>query len=166
MKNKSIPVETIRSFFGEHQRRISFQAPVSISFQEKLKKEINLFSSTKEQVRKILQCLLESNFPHNNLDEALNQIEAILDNKIGQTVKECEDYIAEQEDNFNTLYKNKYKYKNDWDNENLEYKEEKFIHCNGRQYLKFFNPATGTYGYSEVYQNWNFLYQLTKTVLY
>jgi len=75
MKNK--PTETIRSFFGEHQRRISFQAPVVISFQEKLRKEIALSFSTKEQIRKILQSLLESTFPHKNLNEAVDLIETI-----------------------------------------------------------------------------------------
>lgn len=171
MKNKS--TEAIRSFFGEHQRRISFQAPVVISFQEKLRKEIALSFSTKEQVRKILQSLLESTFPHKNLNEAVDLIETILKDKIehisqienaahNNKIEEYEQYIADQEGYFKSCQK-KSKYKNEWENDNWEHREnyptENIVFCNGKYYKRSFNAEIGTYSYCEIYlTSQNYIY--------
>jgi hypothetical protein len=106
--------------------------------------EIALSFSTKEQVRKILQSLLESTFPHKNLNEAVDLIETILKDKIehisqienaahNNKIEEYEQYIADQEGYFKSCQK-----------------KSKYMFCNGKYYKRSFNAEIGTYSYCEI----------------
>jgi hypothetical protein len=94
-KNKTAPVETIRSFFGEHQRRISFQSPIkTISLQQRVEKQRNGMDGLREEISKVIKCLLESNFPHKNIEDAVTIIEKIVEKEIDSSTKEIENYYA------------------------------------------------------------------------
>ena len=95
-ENKTIPVETIRSFFGEHVRRISFQSPIkTVSLQQRVEKQHSGMDSLREEISKILKCLLESNFPHKNVEDAVTLIEEIVEKEIDFSIKETEAYDSD-----------------------------------------------------------------------
>jgi hypothetical protein len=95
MNNKE--TAPIRSFFGEHARRLSFHGPVNaISLKQRIDKQTNGMESTKEEVLKILTCLIESNFPHKNVEEAASLIEKIIEKEINLSVEDVEKYCMKK----------------------------------------------------------------------